>query len=149
MMTTQYPAPGCKLPLGAALMALSLSSVSHAADAVDSKEDRAADLEEVIVTGVRASLTEGLAAKRNSTQVIESVVAEDIGKLPDNNVVEAMQRLSGIQVTNRSGGIWSRPLRDLDLQLTYNITPKMSVSSGFARCVGSITTGQLAGDQKL
>ncbi|KSB88814.1 TonB-dependent receptor [Caulobacter vibrioides] len=61
-------------------------------------------VEEVIVRGIRASVGQSLAIKRESTQVVESVVAEDIGKLPDNNVVEALQRVTGVQVTNRSGG---------------------------------------------
>ncbi len=61
-------------------------------------------METVIVTGIRESLRKGLENKRESTQVIESIVAEDIGKLPDNNVVEALQRVSGVQVTNRDGG---------------------------------------------
>ncbi|QAY75439.1 TonB-dependent receptor [Sphingosinicella sp. BN140058] len=60
--------------------------------------------EEIIVTGVRASIIEGLQNKREATQIIESVVAEDIGKLPDNNVVDALQRVPGIQVTGRTGG---------------------------------------------
>ena len=46
----------------------------------------------------------GLENKKESTQVLESIVAEDIGKLPDNNVVEALQRVTGVQVTNRGGG---------------------------------------------
>jgi iron complex outermembrane receptor protein len=58
----------------------------------------------VIVTGVRQSLAEGLENKREAIQVIESIVAEDIGKLPDNNVIEALQRVTGVQVTNRGGG---------------------------------------------
>jgi TonB-dependent receptor len=62
------------------------------------------ELEEVIVSGVRQSLVQGLENKRNSTQVVESIVAEDIGKLPDNNVVEALQRISGVQITDRGGG---------------------------------------------
>ncbi|WP_277795285.1 TonB-dependent receptor [Caulobacter endophyticus] len=61
-------------------------------------------VEEVVVRGIRASVGQSLAIKRESTQVVESVVAEDIGKLPDNNVVEALQRVTGVQVTNRSGG---------------------------------------------
>lgn len=60
--------------------------------------------DDVVVTGVRASLEKALQIKRDSTQVVESVVAEDVGKLPDNNVVSALQRVSGIQVTDRSGG---------------------------------------------
>jgi iron complex outermembrane receptor protein len=62
------------------------------------------EVDTVIVTGVRESLTRGLENKRQSAQVIESIVAEDIGKLPDNNVVEALQRVTGVQVTDRSGG---------------------------------------------
>jgi iron complex outermembrane receptor protein len=62
------------------------------------------EVETVIVTGVRESLAKGLENKKENTQVIESIVAEDIGKLPDNNVIEALQRVTGVQVTNRSGG---------------------------------------------
>nr|WP_277991097.1 TonB-dependent receptor [Sphingomonas panni] len=65
----------------------------------------AADEEaDIVVTGVRASILGALNVKRNATQVVDSIVAEDVGKLPDNNVIEALQRVSGIQVTNRTGG---------------------------------------------
>lgn len=70
-------------------------------DSTDQK-DKAA--KEVIVTGIRASIIKGLNNKRENTQIIESVVAEDIGKLPDNNVADALQRVTGVQVTNRTGG---------------------------------------------
>lgn len=59
---------------------------------------------DIVVTGVRASILGALNVKRNSTQVVDSIVAEDVGKLPDNNVIEALQRVSGVQVTNRTGG---------------------------------------------
>ncbi|KHL26234.1 TonB-dependent receptor [Croceibacterium mercuriale] len=60
--------------------------------------------DEIIVTGVRASLTGAIDVRRNSVQIVDSIVAEDVGKLPDNNVVEALQRVTGIQVTDRAGG---------------------------------------------
>ncbi|WP_188053103.1 TonB-dependent receptor [Sphingosinithalassobacter sp. CS137] len=60
--------------------------------------------DEIVVTGVRAAIIGGLENKREATQIIESVVAEDIGKLPDNNVIEALQRVTGVQVTNRARG---------------------------------------------
>ena len=60
--------------------------------------------DEIVVTGVRASIVGALNVKRNATQVVDSIVAEDVGKLPDNNAIEALQRISGIQVTNRTGG---------------------------------------------
>jgi iron complex outermembrane receptor protein len=79
-------------------------SLSMSALAQQTTTTQTTELEEVIVSGVRESLVQGLENKRNSTQVVESIVAEDIGKLPDNNVVEALQRISGIQITDRGGG---------------------------------------------
>ena len=60
--------------------------------------------EEIVVTGVRASLVGALNVKQQATQIVDSIVSEDVGKLPDNNVIEALQRVTGIQVTNRTGG---------------------------------------------
>ena len=60
-------------------------------------------LEEVVVTGFRASLADALQRKRESTQIIESITAEDIGKFPDQNVAESLQRLPGVQI-DRAGG---------------------------------------------
>jgi TonB-dependent receptor len=60
------------------------------------------DLQEIIVTGYRQSLQTALDAKRISILPIESVAAEDIGKMPDNNVAESLQRLPGVQI-DRSG----------------------------------------------
>ncbi|RKF17646.1 TonB-dependent receptor [Altericroceibacterium spongiae] len=62
------------------------------------------DSNAIVVTGIRESFRQALEVKRESPQVVESVVAEDVGKLPDNNVIEALQRLSGVQVTNRGAG---------------------------------------------
>lgn len=67
-------------------------------------QDETEMLEEVIVTGVRASLQKAIDIKRESLTVMDSIVAEDIGKLPDNNVVESLQRVAGVQVTNRADG---------------------------------------------
>ena len=57
----------------------------------------------IVVTGVRASLATASAIKQNSVQIVDSIVAEDIGKLPDRNVAEALQRISGIQITRNYG----------------------------------------------
>jgi len=60
--------------------------------------------EEIVVVGVRASLEKAVEIKQVSIPIVDALVAEDIGKFPDNNVVEAMQRIPGVQVTNRGGG---------------------------------------------
>lgn len=79
-------------------------------------------LEEVVVTGIRGSLTQALDVKRNNTQIVDAIVAEDIGKFPDNNVIEAMQRITGVQVTNRaSGEVAAISIRGLtDINTTIN-----------------------------
>jgi iron complex outermembrane receptor protein len=59
--------------------------------------------DDIVVTGVRASLQSAQAIKRNSAQIVDSIVAEDIGKLPDRNIAEALQRISGIQITRNYG----------------------------------------------
>lgn len=69
--------------------------------AASSGDASAAD---IIVTGMRASLSSAQNIKRNAQQLVDSVVAEDIGKLPDNNVVEALQRVPGVQVAPRARG---------------------------------------------
>lgn len=61
-------------------------------------------IEEVIVVGIRGSLSQSIEIKRESMQIVDSIVAEDIGKLPDYNVAESLQRVSGIQVTDRASG---------------------------------------------
>lgn len=81
-----------------------MAALSLSVSALAQQTTQTTELEEVIVSGVRGSLVQGLENKRNSTQVVESIVAQDIGKLPDNNVVEALQRIAGIQITDRGGG---------------------------------------------
>jgi TonB-dependent receptor len=83
-----------------------LSAPVHAQQAqpVPTEEDKGAvELDTVVVTGVRSSVTQAQAIKQNAEQIVDSIVAEDIGKLPDNNVAEALQRISGIQIQRNYG----------------------------------------------
>jgi iron complex outermembrane receptor protein len=54
--------------------------------------------ETIIVSGIRRSLESARNAKRNAIQIVDSIVADDIGKLPDRNVAESLSRVSGVQV---------------------------------------------------
>lgn len=56
--------------------------------------------DDIVVTGQRASLTASRNIKRNADQVVDSLVADDIGKFPDNSVAAALQRVPGVQVSN-------------------------------------------------
>ncbi|MDR6533280.1 TonB-dependent receptor [Caulobacter rhizosphaerae] len=61
-------------------------------------------VEEVVVTGIRASLKSAQEIKRNSEQIVDSITAQDIGALPDRSVSEALQRIPGVtlQRTNEN-----------------------------------------------
>jgi iron complex outermembrane recepter protein len=89
-------------------VSLDASFVGHAAFAADQTQTtsqstaKTDELTEITVTGFRQSLQTALDAKRISILPIESVAAEDIGKMPDNNVAESLQRLPGVQI-DRSG----------------------------------------------
>ncbi|TGX55671.1 TonB-dependent receptor [Sphingomonas gei] len=66
-----------------------------------SQEDPAA--EDVVVTGIRASLDQAIAIKRNSAGVVDAISAEDIGKFPDTNLAESLQRITGVSITRANG----------------------------------------------
>jgi iron complex outermembrane receptor protein len=59
-------------------------------------------VETVVVTGIKHSVKSALEAKKNSDQMQDSIVAEDIGKLPDNNVIEALQHVTGVQISRNA-----------------------------------------------
>lgn len=61
-------------------------------------------VETVVVTGIRASLESALAVKRDASQVMDAITAEDIGKFPDKDMGEALQRVTGVQISRSSGG---------------------------------------------
>lgn len=119
---TAQPPLQLKLSVLALIGAGLLAAVPALAQDAAASGDAAKSDNVVVVTGVRASLIKSLAIKRTNDQVVESVVAEDIGKLPDNNVVEALQRVTGIQVTNRAGGeVGTLSIRGLpDVETTWN-----------------------------
>src|SRR6478752_8580886 len=56
-------------------------------------------LEEVVVTGIRASLQSATEAKMESTGFTDSIFAEDIGKFPDTNIAESFNRIPGITIS--------------------------------------------------
>lgn len=60
-------------------------------------------LEEVVVSGIRGSVQQSLEDKRSAATVVDVITAEDIGKLPDNNVAESLSRVPGVQITRRDG----------------------------------------------
>jgi TonB-dependent receptor len=60
-------------------------------------------VEEVVVTGIRASLERAMDTKRNSAGVVDAINAEDMGKFPDTNLAESLQRITGVSIDRTNG----------------------------------------------
>ena len=60
-------------------------------------------VQSVVVTGLRQSLISSMNLKRNSDGVVDGIVAEDIGKFPDTNLAESLQRISGVSIDRSIG----------------------------------------------
>ena len=91
-----------RLLLGAASITALCTAVPGAPDAI-AQEDQEVAMEEMVVTGIRGSLMESIGTKRNAGAIVDAISAEDIGKFPDRNVAESLQRVPGV-VTNREFG---------------------------------------------
>ena len=87
-----------KTPLATAV-ALSLG-VSAAPSALAQDDDA---IEEIVVTGIRGSLLQSAEIKRNSQGVVDAISAEDIGKFPDTNLAESLQRITGVSIDRARG----------------------------------------------
>jgi TonB-dependent receptor len=61
------------------------------------------DVQEVVVTGIRAGLRTSMEVKRDAIQVVDAISAEDIGDFPDKNLSEALQRITGVQISRQDG----------------------------------------------
>ena len=86
---------GCtSIGIAAVLSSVGLTTTAYAADG---------PIEEVVVRGIRASLQQSIDTKRESTVIVDAISSEDVGKFPDKNVAEALQRVPGV-VINREFG---------------------------------------------
>mgnify|MGYP006137963229 FL=1 len=65
--------------------------------------DSSSTLEEVVVTGIRGSLERAMDTKRDASGVVDAISAEDMGKFPDTNLAESLQRISGVSINRVNG----------------------------------------------
>jgi TonB-dependent receptor len=87
----------------ASAIAVAVCLVSSASASAQEQPDTATTNDEIIVTGVRASLDRAIDIKRNSNGVVDAISAEDIGKFPDTNLAESLQRVPGISISRVNG----------------------------------------------
>lgn len=92
------------LSAGVSVLALGLSAGAGLAQTAQDPEDTT-EVEEVVITGIRASLQSSQDIKRNSEVFVDSITAEDIGALPDRSVTEALQRVPGVSIDRFRAGV--------------------------------------------
>src|SRR5690606_10179080 len=93
-----------------------MQSLAQDATEVNNKDG---ETEVIQIRGIRASAAENLAIKRLSNATVDAITAEDIGKFPDKNVADSLQRVPGV-VIQRSGGEGATvSIRGLSSDLTF------------------------------
>ena len=108
------------------------NAAAQNADAPAAAEQSSEELSEVVVTGFRASLQNSVAAKRDNISFSDSIYAEDIGKFPDLNLAESLQRIPGVQIardfTGEGTSVAVRGLGRDFTQITLNGAPVETAS---------------------
>ncbi|MFT3763555.1 MAG: TonB-dependent receptor [Pseudoxanthomonas sp.] len=102
--------PRKHLLTSALLLALAQTATAQTADTGQQKPadnttqtSETTELDAVVVTGIRASLESSMNLKRDAQGIVDGIVAEDIGKFPDTNLAESMQRISGVSIDRQNG----------------------------------------------
>jgi iron complex outermembrane receptor protein len=103
-------------------------------------------LEEIVITGIRVSLEQSLVQKRAATSQVEVVTAEDIGKMPDKNIADSLQRLPGMTISSAGaseGGFDENDrvsMRGTGPSLTQTLLNGHNVASGDWFVLNQVTT---------
>jgi TonB-dependent receptor len=90
------------LARSASVVAFAACFVSATASAQDAPAASEAE-NEIVVTGIRASLESAMEIKRDASGVVDAISAEDIGKFPDTNLAESLQRVPGVSINRVNG----------------------------------------------
>ena len=128
-----------KINLAAALLGTTafamLGSPAFAQDATGQDSATTADEtgdDAIVVTGIRSSLATALGEKRSTDNIVEVIQAEDIGKLPDQNLAEVLENVTGVQITRQAGVGNAVQIRGTDANRT-EINGVSTVGSGAGR----------------
>ncbi|MCV2367655.1 TonB-dependent receptor [Roseateles oligotrophus] len=103
----------------------------QAAAASTAAASKNAELETVEIRGIRATLNKNIVEKRESSAIIDSISAEDVGKFPDKNVADSLQRVPGISVDRTWGEGRDIFVRGTDKNLNMTQLNGQSVSSAY------------------
>lgn len=87
----------------AAFPALAQTNTTTPATSAGDEQSSDALADDILVRGYRASVETSLQVKRDADQIVDVITAEDVGKLPDQNIAESLQRVTGVQIERSQG----------------------------------------------
>jgi iron complex outermembrane receptor protein len=116
--------------------AIALNAPNAHAQSVAAQAEPAVELDAVVVTGIRRGIESAISVKRDATSIVESISAEDIGKLPDVTIGESISRLPGISAQRVAGRAQVISVRGLSPDFsTTLLNGREMVSTGDNRSV--------------
>ena len=115
-----------------AVLSATTLSLTATTNAQESEQELDEDVEVIEVSGIRASLASAMNEKRFKNNLVEVIEAEDIGKLPDQNLAEVLENITGIQITREAGVGTGVQIRGTDANRT-EINGVSTVGSGAGR----------------
>jgi TonB-dependent receptor len=128
-----------RLVLGASVLATAaFAQPALAQDAQgQAAQDQAADADDaIVVTGFRASLERSMDIKRDSSGVVDAISAEDIGKFPDTNLAESLQRVPGVSISRVNGEGSQVTVRGFGPQFNLVTVNGRQMATSFVNAVG-------------
>ncbi|HUO98801.1 MAG TPA: TonB-dependent receptor [Rhizomicrobium sp.] len=127
-----------------ALLVGALSAPSCYAQTAAASPDSGA-METVVVTGLRSSLNVAEQIKRKDLNIVDAIVPEDVGKLPDTTVGDALQRISGVQVTRNNNQVVGVNIRGLPNVITTLNGDEIFTTTGRTYAFQNLPSEVLAG----
>lgn len=111
----------CALMVGVSTMVLSLAPTLWAQDAAP---------DEIIVTGSRQVIQDSIALKRNSTQIVDGLSADEIGDIPALSIGEALENITGVASHRENGGATEVSIRGLGPYLSSTVVNGRAATNG-------------------
>ena len=94
-------------------------------------------LEEIVVVGTRADLEAAVDFKRASDTIVDAISASDIGKMPDQNIADSLQRVPGVQIQRNRGQAEEISIRGLQARFTQTLVNGRPITTVFSDTLNS------------
>ena len=119
-------------PAAACLMITLIACAAGGIDRIHAQEAGEAVLEEVVVVGTRADLEAAVDFKRSADTIVDAISASDIGKMPDQNIADSLQRVPGVQIQRNRGQAEEITIRGLQGRYTQTLVNGRPITTVFS-----------------